>query len=140
MVASMVCVIDTTTILGSRDAVNRLDDEETRHAIHAKIQGPSLRQGEKKTQAQLQAPKRVRDGAAPRPAKWAQRGVQNPQNELCKHSTRHPTCPLGRPLDKAGWEQPRACKKGPVWGTKSPKQAAQAQHQASHMPSGQANG
>ncbi|KAJ7300719.1 hypothetical protein DFH08DRAFT_828177 [Mycena albidolilacea] len=47
----------------------------------------------------------------PLPAKWAQCGVQNPQNELCKHSARHPTCPLSRPVDRGWRSSPGPAKK-----------------------------
>ncbi|KAJ7789279.1 hypothetical protein B0H14DRAFT_2627406 [Mycena olivaceomarginata] len=96
----MVSVMDATTILGRR--VNEGECMPSMRKPWSLGKHPACGRVKKKTQAQLQAPKRC--------------GVQNPRNELCKHSARHPTCPLGRPVDKGWMGAAQGLKKGPsVW-------------------------
>ncbi|KAJ7705693.1 hypothetical protein B0H14DRAFT_2647261 [Mycena olivaceomarginata] len=129
--------MDATTILG-----RRVNEGEWNCMDHTGPGMPSWSMG--KHPACGRVPKRVRDWAGPRPAKWAQCGVKNPQNELCKHRHQASHMPpeqasgQGRwrsspgPAKKAhaapgiphalwaghwigaGWEQPRAREKGPA--------------------------
>ncbi|KAJ7806438.1 hypothetical protein B0H14DRAFT_2610494 [Mycena olivaceomarginata] len=101
MVASTVCVMDATTILG-----RRVNEGESAWTTQDLVNGeaPSLWQGEIKNQKKLCK-------HSCRHPKGAQRGVQNPQNELCKHSARHPTCPLSRPVDRGWRSSPGPAKK-----------------------------
>ncbi|KAJ7354317.1 hypothetical protein DFH08DRAFT_804238 [Mycena albidolilacea] len=131
MVASTVCVMDATTILGSRDTVNRLDDEDCMDHTGPGI--PSMRKPwslgkhpacgrmKKKTQAQLQAPKRVRDGAAPALQNGPIVGCKIPKMSYASTAPGIPHAPWAGQWIRAGWEQPRACKKGPSVGYKIAK-------------------
>ncbi|KAJ7766950.1 hypothetical protein B0H14DRAFT_3592230 [Mycena olivaceomarginata] len=126
MVASTVCVMDATTILG-----RRVNEGESAWTTQDLVNGeaPSLWQGEIKNQKKLckhscRHPKGPVDRgwrSSPGPAKKAQCVVQNCQNGLRKRSTRRPTCPLGRPVDRVWMGAAQGLRKGPCGGVKSPK-------------------
>ncbi|KAJ7705940.1 hypothetical protein B0H14DRAFT_2647157 [Mycena olivaceomarginata] len=126
MVASTVCVMDATTILG-----RRVNEGESAWTTQDLVNGeaPSLWQGEIKNQKKLckhscRHPKGPVDRgwrSSPGPAKKAQCVVQNWQNGLRKRSTRRPTCPLGRPVDRVWMGAAQGLRKGPCGGVKSPK-------------------
>ncbi|KAJ7760774.1 hypothetical protein B0H14DRAFT_2634162 [Mycena olivaceomarginata] len=56
-------------------------------------------------------------GLQKRPSVWCKIG----QNGLRKRSTRCPTCPLGRPVDRVWMGAAQGLRKGPCGGVKSPK-------------------